>query len=189
MFYDRGADGVPRRWIARMKASMSAVCPVYNTNRMVHEYIERFYHPCAERWLTLTENDFAEAKEFASWKSRIKQHWSSIRIDNIEMDEMPEIKVGEQVTVRAQVHLGPLTPEDVAVEIYQGPVDPQGNIINAVAVRMHCSASQGGKDNNCTFEGVIPCRSSGLHGYSVRILPRHRDLNNPYELGLILWAP
>ena len=186
LFYDRGPDGLPRRWVARMKASMSATCPVFNTNRMVHEYIERFYHPCAYEWSILTADDFAKARELASWKSRVKKHWSSIRIDNVEMDEMPEIKVGARITVRAQVHLGHLAPEDVAVEIYQGIVDAQGNIVNAGAIHMNCSASNG--DGNYAFEGAISCRNSGLHGYSIRVLPRHPDLSNPHELGLILWT-
>ncbi len=187
LFYNRGTDRLPRQWIARMKASMSAICPKFNTNRMIHQYIERSYNPCAYRWLTLTADDFAKARELASWKSYIEEHWSSIRIDSVEMDEAAEIKVGGQVTVKTQVHLGALTPDDVAVETYLGVVDSQGSITDAVIVLMNCSESNG--DNNYTFEGVITCRTSGLHGYSVRILPRHKDLSNPHEMRLILWAP
>ena len=187
MFYTRGPDRLPRQWIARMKASMSAICPVFNTNRMVHQYIEHFYHPCSYRWLTLTSDDFAKARELASWKDHITKQWPSIRIDKVEMDEIPEIKVGGKVTVRAQLHLGSLTQEDVAVETYVGPVDSQGGITHAAVVIMNCTQSSG--DGNYTFEGVITSRSSGLHGYSVRVLPRHGDLSNPYEMGLILWAP
>jgi len=187
LFYDRGPNGLPRGWIARMKASMSAICPIFNTNRMVHEYIERFYHPCAQRWLNLTAADLAKARELASWKAHLRKHWPSMRIDDVEMDEVSEIKVGTQVTVRAQVHLGALTPKDVAVEIYQGPVDPQGNITDPEAIHMTCSESHG--NGNYTFEGTLFCRASGLHGYSIRILPNHEEPGNPYEPGLILWAP
>jgi starch phosphorylase len=187
LFYHRGSDGLPRGWIDRMKASMAAICPVFNTNRMAHDYTEQSYHPCAYRSRVLTEDDFAEAKEKAAWKSRVQQHWSSIRIDSVDMDEMPEIKVGDQITVRSKVYLGVFTPDDVAVEVYQGLVDPQGRVVDARAVRMNCCASHG--DGKYTFEGVIPCISSGLHGYTVRVIPRHGELSNPYELGLILWAP
>ncbi len=38
------------------------------------------------------------------------------------------------------------------------------------------------------FKGTIPCRSSGQHGYAVRVLPKHRDLANPFESGLIVWG-
>ena len=39
------------------------------------------------------------------------------------------------------------------------------------------------------FEAAaVPCASSGLHGYTVRVLPRHPDLANPFLPGLITWA-
>ena len=33
-----------------------------------------------------------------------------------------------------------------------------------------------------TFTGSIPCQSSGQHGYRVRVLPRHPDLANAFEV-------
>jgi hypothetical protein len=39
-----------------------------------------------------------------------------------------------------------------------------------------------------TYTGAVPCRSSGLFGYSVRVVPRHPDLPNPFESGLVTWA-
>jgi starch phosphorylase len=38
------------------------------------------------------------------------------------------------------------------------------------------------------FSGTIPCRTSGQHGYAVRVLPRNADLANPYEPGLVCWG-
>jgi starch phosphorylase len=39
-----------------------------------------------------------------------------------------------------------------------------------------------------TFTGTIPCKSSGQYGYAVRVLPRHKDLSNPFEPGLVCWG-
>ena len=50
-FYTRGGDGVPRGWLKRMKRSISTNVPVFNTNRMVQEYVEMCYWPSAERHL------------------------------------------------------------------------------------------------------------------------------------------
>jgi starch phosphorylase len=43
LFHQRGPDGVPSAWMARVKASIKRLCPIYNTDRMVTEYAERFY--------------------------------------------------------------------------------------------------------------------------------------------------
>jgi starch phosphorylase len=37
------------------------------------------------------------------------------------------------------------------------------------------------------FDGSITCTASGRQGYAIRILPRHSDLLEPNELGLVLW--
>ncbi|HEY8601720.1 MAG TPA: alpha-glucan family phosphorylase [Thermomicrobiales bacterium] len=42
-FYERGIDGVPYGWTARMKRSIAAIAPYFNTARMVREYTERYY--------------------------------------------------------------------------------------------------------------------------------------------------
>ncbi|MBD3182370.1 alpha-glucan family phosphorylase [Candidatus Poribacteria bacterium] len=187
LFYNVGNNSLPRKWIQLMKASMASICPMFNTNRMVHEYIEQFYHPSAYNAKILTADNFAKAKEQSKWKTFIKLNWSSVRIDNVDMENVSEIKVGNQVKVKAQVYLGVLNPEDVDVEIYKGTVDSQGEITNASIISMNCSESHG--EDRYTFEGNIKCDSSGLHGYTVRILPRHGELSNPHELGLILWSP
>src|SRR5690348_9218894 len=41
-FYERSADGLPRRWISLMKSSIATLCPVFNTHRMVREYTADF---------------------------------------------------------------------------------------------------------------------------------------------------
>jgi starch phosphorylase len=37
------------------------------------------------------------------------------------------------------------------------------------------------------FMGSITCRASGQHGFALRVLPRHEDMGDPYELNMIRW--
>src|SRR4029079_14773764 len=53
-FYNRSTDGLPRGWLKAMKRSMATCCPVFNTNRMVQEYMEKCYGPSEERYEALT---------------------------------------------------------------------------------------------------------------------------------------
>ena len=39
-----------------------------------------------------------------------------------------------------------------------------------------------------TYAASIPCGEAGRHGFVFRILPRHEDLANPHDAGLIFWA-
>jgi starch phosphorylase len=38
------------------------------------------------------------------------------------------------------------------------------------------------------FQGEVPCRQTGQRGYTVRVLPYHPELANPFLPGLIRWS-
>jgi glycogen phosphorylase len=44
-FYDRDADGLPRSWLSRTRASMRTLAPAFCAGRMLDDYIERVYAP------------------------------------------------------------------------------------------------------------------------------------------------
>ena len=198
LFYTRSADNVPRAWIRRIKSSMGRITPRFNTTRMVADYTRRFYNPAAARCQYLTAAACSRAKALSMWNSNMKRAWPEITIrdvkiqvgngeGNVELNaKQPQLKVGSELSVRALVKLGKINPDDVSVELYYGSVDTWGNIKDGSAVKM-ARKETSGQDGEHWFVGLMPCRTAGQHGLTVRVLPRHADLVNPYELGLILW--
>ncbi|HUG36087.1 MAG TPA: hypothetical protein VML54_04000, partial [Candidatus Limnocylindrales bacterium] len=49
LFYERNGQGVPERWLARVRASMGRLIPRFSAERMVNEYVSRYYVPRAPR--------------------------------------------------------------------------------------------------------------------------------------------
>jgi starch phosphorylase len=187
LFYDRGADGLPRDWIAIMKASMRTLIPVFNTNRMIEDYCEKFYLPASLQWKLLSGNGMAEAKKLVSWKQMMASHWHEVEVMNVEADVTREFKVGEEVPVRVHVRLGSIEAADVTVEAVTGPVNPKGEIDGGTAYRLDQSESTKGPGEH-VFRGTVPCTASGRMGFAVRILPCTRGLSaNPFETRLIRW--
>ena len=45
MFFDRDAQGVPRKWLHRIRRAMVTLVPQFSTSRMVREYTEKYYLP------------------------------------------------------------------------------------------------------------------------------------------------
>jgi starch phosphorylase len=43
LYYDREADGLPHKWIAKMKRSIETLAPEFNSDRMVLEYAKKIY--------------------------------------------------------------------------------------------------------------------------------------------------
>jgi glycogen phosphorylase len=49
VYFDRGADGVPHRWVTMMKASIKRLAPEFSASRMVLDYFDSTYAPAARR--------------------------------------------------------------------------------------------------------------------------------------------
>ena len=43
LFYDRGKDCIPHKWLKVVRHSLATLIPVYNTDRMVAEYTTKYY--------------------------------------------------------------------------------------------------------------------------------------------------
>ena len=42
-FYERDAQGIPRQWIAKIRRAMVTLVPRFSTNRMVQDYVKKYY--------------------------------------------------------------------------------------------------------------------------------------------------
>ncbi|HPN38059.1 MAG TPA: alpha-glucan family phosphorylase, partial [Melioribacteraceae bacterium] len=187
-FYNRTEDKLPRKWIAMMKASMKNLGPVFNTTRMVSEYAHKFYFKANEKWKYLMADDMKNAKEFTIWKHKVNENWNRLRIFDIKKETLnKEIEVGNKYSITAKVNLGDLLPKDVEVQIYYGKVDDQNKPYANAYVNMNCKGQNNG-DNTYDYKGEIPCATTGNFGFTIRILPKHPILINPFELGLIKWV-
>ncbi len=185
-FYERRADGLPYRWINLMKASIGDLCHFFNTNRMVREYVERFYLSADANYRQLLADGAQRAKSLAESMTRIQEAWHQVRIEVLDSRLPAEIPVGDSVHFQAIVHTGPLKPDDLNVELYAGRLNADGEIMEPVITEM----KPGHREKEAyIYETVaIPCCGSGRHGYTARVLPRHGDLKNKFAPGLITWA-
>ncbi len=187
VFYERGADGLPRRWIAHMKSSIATLCPEFNMQRMVTEYATDFYLRGHERHQHLIAHSAAAARALAAWSQRIRENWGQVAIESVDALPEVELRSGTQVGVRARVRLGALTCDEVSVELYLGMLNADFEICDAAAVPMEM-VSQAGDDVYIFGAHSAACRESGLHGYTVRVLPFHIDEPHQFLPGLIRWA-
>lgn len=186
LFYERDKDDIPRRWIAKVKTAMMEICPQFNIHRMVREYTERMYFPAISRYQDFLSNNGKKAKEMADWKYKINTEWRGVKIDSVETDLPEKIRVNDDLSIRALIHLGQLSADDLSVQIYYGSLDEHGHIKDGQTVEMKVT---GKADNGASiFTGAIKYVRSGRHGFTVRVLPSHADLSSSFELALISWA-
>ena len=185
LFYNRDSAGLPRGWLAKMKASMGKLAPVYSTNRMVAEYAERFYIPAAQRHQRLV-CDQARIRSLMGWRGRLRDHAGEVRVSEVNVDGgRLEYQVGSKIKVRAKVVLGGLLPDDVRVEAYYGTLTPEGRIANGASTGLTLKDSAGPE---YLYQGEVDCADSGSCGISVRVVPFQQDAIIPYEMPWAQWV-
>ncbi|HEY2586935.1 MAG TPA: alpha-glucan family phosphorylase [Tepidisphaeraceae bacterium] len=185
LFYHRTTDNLPREWILRMKNSMRKLAPVFNTNRMVRDYAQRFYIPAFDRGGVLAAEGGARAVALAKAKDSLRNRWNGIRIVGVHTSGNGHFKVGETMQVEAMVDLPGIDPRELTVQLYTGPVTAQGEIEQAQALNM--SHARAMAPDRHVFVGQVECRASGRQGFAVRVLPGFQDMATPFEPGLIIW--
>ena len=184
LFYDRGPDGLPRRWISRMKNAMEAICPRFNTTRLVQDYVRELYVPAAGHWSELTSRGLAGAAELVEWKRKVARAWSGVQVHGHQI--LDEALSGRPAKVEIRVRLGSLRPEDVEMMLLFGRVNSVGDIVTPKAIPAAWCARNGSNEHR--YEATIPSGDSGSYGFIVRVMPCHPLLADPYDLGLVAWG-
>ncbi|MFD0317381.1 glycosyltransferase family 1 protein [Streptomyces flavalbus] len=181
-FYERGTGGLPDRWIEMVRQTLSLLGPKVLAGRMVREYVERLYAPAARAHRAVGPD---AARELAGWKARVRAAWPRVTVDHVETSATAATaELGTTLTLRVRVGLGDLGPDDVEVQAVSGRVDPEDRIADATTVALKAA---GGPDleGRWVYEGPLALDRTGPYGYTVRILPAHRLLASPTEVGLV----
>lgn len=187
LFYDRGTDNLPRKWIAMMKAAIAKLAPVYSTNRMVRQYAERFYAPAAVKWEELAPDNMRAAREMSKWKHKLTSEFAGVKIEAVT-DEIDSVnaKIGNDMRIEAVIDLGNLSPDDLNVELFYGTLDNDGQLGDGQTLRMHhCEQME---KNKHRYHAEMPCDHTGMTGYTVRIIPAHNPQRDTRISSLVRWA-
>lgn len=185
-FYNRGQDGIPRNWLQMMKHSLKTCTPVYSTNRMVIDYLEKYYLPGSRARIELMQDDFRPARELAAWKLSIRRRWAQMAIEHIESDSSQCCRAGGVMPVTALIRLGEVEPREVRVEAYFGQLDTRSQIRAGQTVALEMVEQLG--EGRYRFAGNIPLARAGRFGFNVRLLPYHPNMIQSFEPGLIYWG-
>ena len=171
MFFDRDVAGLPNRWIDRMVVAASRVAQAFSSDRMVSEYLEQCYVPGAFRRRAMKDGDRTPLKRLVAWKEKVRGAWPGVRFEDVRVEPDPvSLPSASAFDVVARVHLGALDSSEVAVELFEGPLEPDGTLESGAAVRLE-PAGREGEVGIFRMSHRKPA-GEGI-GYTVRVRPAH----------------
>jgi starch phosphorylase len=187
LFYDRDESGHPVRWIEMVRHTLQTLGPKVLATRMVRDYVLGLYAPAAGSSRAL-DGDYTGARELAAWKQRVRAAWSGVRVDHVETSGVADApEVGSTLELRAFVSLGTLTPDDIDVQVVYGRVDESDRISESATLSLrHDETYEGGRHR---YVGEVKLDRPGPFGYTTRVVPAHRLISGPGELGLAALPP
>lgn len=186
LYYRRREDGVPAEWVQRVRQSVRALCPRFNCQRMIEEYMGQFYAPAHDAFAQIRRNSFKRARDLTRWNAGVQQLWDRVRFVDAGPSATEPVHSGRSVTVTALLDLAGLPPQDVRVEAVFGRIGVNGELEDTEVLTLTASGNQGA---NYAFSGEFVPRQTGRLGYALRVCPDHYHdpLTRPCST-LIKWA-
>jgi len=176
-FYDRDTQGLPSRWLERIRESMATLTPEFSASRAIREYTNDHYLPAAAGYNARAANDGKLGAEVLQWQRSIAEHWGTLLFGKVTA----ETKDGQH-----QFHIsvvpGGLHPDQFRVELYAGPAGESGARAEILAA---CKSSA---DPSSTIIYSVCCLARRpVTDYTARLVPSHAGASIPLEAGQILW--
>ena len=185
LYYERASQGYSQGWVQHSKASMKSIMPRFNSQRMVMDYVTRYYGPASAQGRKLFANNGALARELADWKAKVRQAWGGVslqvrgEIENLCLHD-------ETIELRVQAALNGLSPEDVRVECLVTPECTGSH--KAPGPDRFLLSYEGEEGGVTTFVARVPPPYPGLQMLKLRMYPYHQALTHPLEMGCMLWV-
>jgi starch phosphorylase len=177
-FYDRGTDGIPRAWVAGIRASMARLKPRFSANRMTREYVEQLYLPAAEAFRRRSAGGARLAGELERWQSALEAHWSEVRLIDVEAK-------AEEGGWRfeARIHSGELPGSSLRAEVYADAPSPGAAPAH---IPMERGEALAGSMDAHVWRALVR-GGRPVSDFTVRVLPHHPEARVPAEDTHILW--
>jgi glycogen phosphorylase len=180
-YFDK-TDGHSPAWVSMSKAAMASVIPRFNAQRMLSEYVDKFYVPALERGKSLRVSSPGTAGELAAWRARVRAAWPAVKMRMVE-GPADRISQGDALRIGVELELCGLSPADVVVECLLVPRDGEGD--RQVLSRPLAPGAQ--ENERAIYRRDIVDVLAGLVDYRIRAYPFHPLLAHPFDMGLMKW--
>jgi starch phosphorylase len=176
-FYDRGAQGLPSRWLERVRESMARLTPEFSASRAIREYTNNHYLPAAAGYEERAARDGELGADLVEWQHSLADQWKTLRFGKLTS----EIKDGQH-RFQVQVVPGDLHADQFRVELYAAPTNASGPNPEVIPA---CDSSA---DPSGTLLYSICCPATRpAEDYTARVVPSHPGALVPLEASQILW--
>ena len=179
-FFERGASGVPERWLEMVKRSLQTVIPRVLGSRMVADYVRLMYQPAAAAAALAGVDDHQGARQAVAFAGQVRECWPRVRATarGIPPQGLARgLNYGDERVVEALVELDGLLPHQVEVQLLHGPVTADGQLVAPLTEVMEVDELT--SNGHHRYVGRMALATRGPYGFTVRVMPRRLNRDAP----------
>ena len=186
-YYDLDkAAGLSRTWIGYIKNTIAQVACEFTTNRMLTDYIERFYAPQSLRAAQVKDDDFKVAREIAAWKKHVRRSWDDVQVvSRTEPQASYDISEKNPLHSELVLNLGDLRPEHVGVELVFAQTDIHGNLHIDQVNELQLVDAQ---DGTARYAADVMPGTTGAYQVGLRIFAKNPLLPHRQDFECVKWV-
>ena len=183
LYFEKNSAGYSPKWIQYIKGSIGDIAPHFTMQRMIEDYIDRFYNKEAARTKRLKADNNALAKNIVAWKERVAAAWGGIKVEKVEHSgEISQSITGEPFRVEVTVDCNGIG-RDLGLEMV---VFRQEDGLEKLAYTEQFKVVKV-DDNKVTFELVSKLRDAGVFRYGFRLYPKNPELPHRQDFAYTYW--
>jgi hypothetical protein len=156
-------------------------------NRMLRDYIDRFYLKLFKRSKVLKEKENLVPKELALWKHKILENWKNIKVLEYDFPDVTreEFVVGNTYTGKVVLDLAGLSADEIGVEMVH-TVSGNGNEAQLFRGKeeFKCTHVEGSR---AEYTFVQKVNETGVFDIGFRIFPKHKHIPHRMDFPLVRW--
>ncbi|MCF0177985.1 MAG: alpha-glucan family phosphorylase [Bacteroidales bacterium] len=186
IFYAKNEDGISEEWISYIKETIAKVACDFTTNRMMEDYLNKYYIPLHNRSYSLAENDFHLAKEIANWKKHMYREWPIVEVRSFTKPDnaSSDLVIGKECISEAVIFIGELDPSEIGVEILLADQNAKGEYTVQQVIPFEVEKFEHGL---ATYKATITPEVSGAYHLAARMYAKNEALPHRQDFELVKW--
>jgi len=176
-FYQRDEDGMPSKWVGRIRESVCRLTPEFSVGRTLRDYTKHHYLPAAAGYAQRAAKENALGAELLAWQQTNARQWNTVRFGTVSVETHDNLHV-----FRVQVLPGDLPLDDLRVELYAEPLREGESAVHAMT-----ATGKGADAKGIVTYSAQVAASRAASDYTPRVVPYHPSVSVPLEASQILW--
>ncbi len=182
-YFAKNSKGYSPEWIQYIKNSIAHIAPNFTMERMINDYIARFYSKEGKYYKTLKRDNYAKAKELVAWKENVVSHWDGVQVVETNIpNDLCNAVFGKEHTITAKINTNTLA-DDLGVEmVVYSKESGEHKFHNRIEFK------EIARDGDIvTYELKNFITDSGAYDYSFRIFPKNPELAHRQSFAYMKW--